>query len=116
LGDDNISGVNVLGVGDEAIGKGFRPFFRPFPEFVLAVECNGPSIVSVDEALGGILDDAWEVAFVPALVCGAEHFYVLRSHGVPPLSLKERKVGRATLGLALSKPGYSYAAFSKAIL
>src|SRR4029077_8613986 len=80
-GDDNISGVNVLGVGDAAVGKGLRPSFRPFPEFVPAVQCNGASVVGIDEALGRVLDYACEVAFVPALVCGTERFDVLGSHG-----------------------------------
>src|SRR5208337_3462682 len=100
-GDDNISGVNVLRAGDAAVRKGLCPSFCPFSELFRAVECKSASVVGVGEVLGGVLNDACEVAFVPALVCGADHFDVLRSHACSSLSLKKRKVGRVTLGLAL---------------
>jgi hypothetical protein len=70
----------------------------------------------LDDALGGVLDYACEVPLVPALVCGAERFYVLGSHACSSL-VKGRKVGRATFGLALCARSWLFqAALPAAIL
>ena len=37
LGDDNVSRVNILGIGDTAIREGLGPFLRPLSEIIPCV-------------------------------------------------------------------------------
>lgn len=75
--DDNVSGVNVLRLGDPAIGECLGPTLCPLSELVRAVQCKSASIVSVDQALDDVAGKACEIAFVPALVRGTKGVYVL---------------------------------------
>src|SRR5439155_10869067 len=52
----------------------------PLPELVPVVEREGPRIVGVDKAFGGVADDAPEVSAVPAIVRCSDGFHVLRTH------------------------------------
>ena len=114
LGDDNVSRVGILGIGDAAVREGLGPCLRPFPERLPRAHRDCASVIAVGEVLGGFLDDAREVALVPALMRGTEHFDIFRTH--PGCLLSQRARGRAgRVRPALVAVG-CYAAFSAATL
>ena len=50
-GDDNISRVNVFGLGDSAIRERLGPGFGPLPELVRTIQAQTSGIIGINKTL-----------------------------------------------------------------